>query len=69
MSGAILETWMFTEILKSYWHNGLQARFHFFRDRDHREVDLLIERDNLIHPSSSRRLHPPGPPPHGAFRP
>ena len=60
MSGAILETWMFAEILKSYWHNGLHALFHFYRDRDHREVDLLIERDNRIHPVEFKKTASPG---------
>ena len=60
MSGAILETWMFTEILKSYWHQGLEARFHFYRDRDQREVDLLIERDNRIHPVEFKKTASPG---------
>ena len=60
LSGAILETWMFTEILKSYWHHGLEARFHFYRDRDQREVDLLIERDNRIHPVEFKKTASPG---------
>ncbi len=60
MSGAILESWMFAEILKSYWHNGLQAAIHFYRDRDHREVDLLIERDNRIHPVEFKKAASPG---------
>ena len=59
MSGAILETWMFAEILKSYWHNGLQAQFHFYRDRDQREVDLLIERDNRLHPVEFKKSATP----------
>ena len=59
MSGAILETWMFAEILKSYWHNGLQAQFHFYRDRDQREVDLLIERDNRLHPVEFKKTATP----------
>ncbi|MCY4213604.1 MAG: ATP-binding protein [Gammaproteobacteria bacterium] len=59
LSGAILETWMFAEILKSYWHNGLEARFHFYRDKDRREVDLLIERDNQIHPVEFKKTASP----------
>ena len=42
MSGAILETWILGELLKSYWHNGRQAPFYFYRDRDQKEIDLLI---------------------------
>ena len=67
MSGAILETWMFAEILKSYWHNGLQAQFHFYRDRDQREVDLLIERDNHLHPVEFKKSATPSRSATGSF--
>ena len=60
MSGAILETWMFTEILKSYWHHGQEAHLWFYRDRDQREVDLLIERDGRLHPVEFKRTASPG---------
>ena len=60
MSGAILETWVFSEILKSYWHRAQQAYFYFFRDKDGREVDLLIERDNTLHPVEIKKSASPG---------
>ncbi len=50
MSGAILETWLFTEILKSWWHKGLTPRFYFYRDNNQKEIDLLIEQDGLLYP-------------------
>ena len=67
LSGAVLETWMFAEILKSYWHNGLEARFHFYRDKDRREVDLLIERDNRIHPVEFKKTASPSQSAAGSF--
>lgn len=33
-AGAILETWMLAEILKSYWHHGLTPPLYFYRDKD-----------------------------------
>ena len=60
MSGAILETWMFSEILKSYWHHGQEAHLWFYRDRDQREVDLLIERDGRLHPVEFKKTASPG---------
>jgi hypothetical protein len=30
MSGAIFETYILTEIIKHYWHNGLTALTHDF---------------------------------------
>lgn len=59
MSGAILETWMFAEILKSYWHHGQEAHLWFYRDRDQREVDLLIQRDHRLHPVEFKRTASP----------
>ncbi len=50
MSGAILETFIFTEILKSYWHNGKRAPLYYYRDKDKKEIDLLIVKDEIIYP-------------------
>ena len=59
MSGAILETFIFTEILKSYWHNGKYAPLYYYRDKDKREVDLLILRDETIHPLEFKKTASP----------
>ncbi|MDR2078300.1 MAG: ATP-binding protein [Treponema sp.] len=40
-SGAMLETWVFGEILKSYWHNGDIPNIYFYRDTNGREIDSL----------------------------
>jgi predicted AAA+ superfamily ATPase len=58
-SGAILETYVVTEILKSYWHFGRDAPLYFFRDRDGREIDLLIEQDGRLHPVEIKRAASP----------
>lgn len=50
MSGALLETWVVAEIVKSYWHHGRTPRVYFYRDKEKREVDLLIESSGLLHP-------------------
>ncbi len=59
MSGAILETYMLTEILKSYWHNGKTAHFYFYRDKDQKEVDLLIEQDGCLYPIEFKKSASP----------
>ncbi len=59
MSGAMLETWMFTEILKSYWHNGQEANLFFYRDTDQREVDLLIEAGDTLYPVEFKKTASP----------
>ena len=59
MTGAILETYIFSEILKSYWHNGKQANFYFYRDNDQKEIDLLIEQNNMIYPIEFKKTATP----------
>ena len=50
MSGAVFETFVFGEILKS-WHNqGRRPAFHYYRDKDGREIDLLISHDGRLWP-------------------
>ncbi|MCK5879225.1 MAG: ATP-binding protein, partial [Holophagae bacterium] len=59
MSGAILETWALMEILKSYLHNGESAPFYYYRDKDKKEIDLLILRDGKICPIEFKKTASP----------
>jgi len=59
MSGAILETYVVAEILKGYWHNGRAAALWFYRDRDMKEIDLLIEQDNTLYPVEIKKTAAP----------
>jgi uncharacterized protein len=59
MSGAILETWVVTEILKSYWHNGRTPHLYFYRDRDQKEIDLIIESDDTLYPIEIKKTASP----------
>ncbi|MCE5197462.1 MAG: ATP-binding protein [Armatimonadota bacterium] len=59
MSGAMLETWVITELLKSYVHNGKQPPFYYYRDRDNKEIDMLIVRDETIYPIEVKKTASP----------
>jgi predicted AAA+ superfamily ATPase len=59
MSGAMLETWVLAELLKGYWHNGLAAPFYYYRDRDAREIDLLIVQDGMLFPLEIKKSAAP----------
>ena len=59
MSGPILETWIIAELLKSYWHNGRHAPFYFYRDKDQKEIDLLILRDGIAYPLEFKKTASP----------
>jgi len=50
MAGPILETWVVSEIIKSYLHHGRTPRVYFYRDKDMYEVDLLIEENGTLYP-------------------
>lgn len=59
MAGAIFESWVFAEILKSYLHNGKRAPLFHFRNRDGEEIDLLIESDARLHPVEVKKTASP----------
>src|SRR3990172_3732329 len=59
MSGAILETWILGELLKSYTHNGIKAPFYYYRDKDQKEIDLLIIKDGTIFPLEFKKTASP----------
>ena len=59
LSGAILETWIFSELLKSFLHNGLRAPFYYYRDKDKKEIDLLIIKDGTIYPLEFKKTGSP----------
>lgn len=59
MSGAILETWVIGELLKGYWHNGRQAPFYYYRDKDQKEIDLLIIQDKIVYPLEIKKTASP----------
>lgn len=59
MSGAILETFVVSEIIKTYRHNGIEPKCYFYRDRDQREIDLLIERDGKLYPLEIKKTASP----------
>ena len=56
---AILESWIVAELLKSYWHNGRRPPFYYYRDKDQREVDLLLLQDGIIYPLEIKKSASP----------
>lgn len=58
--GAFLETWAVAEVIKSWWHHGKTAPVFFYRDKDKKEIDLLIQRDGALHPVEVKKTAAPG---------
>jgi len=59
LSGAILETYVFSEIVKSYWHNGKEARIYFYRDNDQKEIDFIVEANGKLYPIEVKKTATP----------
>lgn len=50
MSGAIFETFVVAEIIKSYVHNAKTPNIYYYRDKDKKEIDVIIEKNNKLYP-------------------
>ena len=59
MNGAIFETFITSELIKTYWHNGRSAPFFFYRDRDKREIDLVIVENGTLYPVEIKKTATP----------
>jgi predicted AAA+ superfamily ATPase len=61
MGGAIFETAVLTEIVKTYLHRGEEPRVYFWRTSTGIEVDILVETDGQIVPIESKLSATPRP--------
>ena len=50
MDGAFLETYVVSEIVKSYYHAGRIPNIFYYRDSEGREIDLVLERERKLCP-------------------
>lgn len=50
MSGALFENYVVSEIIKSYYNNAKEPYLYYYRDRDAKEIDLLVEGDGRLFP-------------------
>ena len=58
-SGAMFETYAFSEILKSYWHNGDIPNIYYYRDADQKEIDFVMERNMTLYPIEVKKTANP----------
>ncbi|MBQ9696948.1 MAG: ATP-binding protein [Acidaminococcaceae bacterium] len=59
MSGALLENFAVSEIMKSYQNAGREPFLYFYRDRDAREIDLILEGDGKLYPLEIKKTTMP----------
>jgi predicted AAA+ superfamily ATPase len=59
MSGNFFETFVISEIIKSYHHNGQFPSLSYYRDSNQNEIDLLIEANAKFHPIQIKKTANP----------
>ncbi|MFA7550257.1 MAG: ATP-binding protein [Sedimentibacter sp.] len=60
MSGAFFETFVMAEILKSYYNAGiLEPSIYYYRDKDGKEIDVIIEESGTLHPIEIKKTSNP----------
>lgn len=59
MAGAFFETYVISEIIKSFSNNGEEPPIYFYRDKDKYEIDLLIEQNNILYPIEIKKTATP----------
>ena len=59
MSGALLESFAVSEIIKGYQNAGLEPFLYFYRDRDAKEIDVILEGDGRLCPLEIKKTASP----------
>jgi predicted AAA+ superfamily ATPase len=59
MNGALLENYAVSEIIKSYHNSARDPFLYYYRDRDAKEIDLLMERDGMLYPIEIKKTATP----------
>lgn len=59
VSGHYLETYIISEIVKSYENAGKEPRISYYRDKEKNEIDLIMEKNNKIYPFEIKKTGNP----------
>ena len=60
MNGAILENYVVAEIMKTYLSNGKEPFIYYYRDKDAKEIDIVLEHDGVLNPIEIKKSSNPG---------
>ena len=61
MNGAILENYVVSEIRKSYLNSGKAPFMYYYRDKDAREIDIVLEQNGELNPIKIKKSANPAP--------
>lgn len=59
MSGALLENFIVSEIIKGYQNAGREPYLYFYRDRDAKEIGVIMEGDGKLCPLEIKKTAAP----------
>ena len=59
MSGAFFETWVVSEMYKSYLNAGKRPPLYFYRDSNKKEIDVIIYSDGTVYPLEIKKSAAP----------
>ena len=59
MSGEFFETWVVSEIIKSYYNVGKRPPLYYYRDTNKKEIDLIIYQDGTVYPIEIKKSSAP----------
>lgn len=59
MDGAFFETYVVSEIVKSYYNTGKRPDLYYYRDIDGKEIDLLIVEGDKVYPIEIKKAKAP----------
>ena len=59
MSGAFFETWVVSEIYKSYLNAGKRPPLYFYRDSNKKEIDVILYQNGTVYPIEIKKSTAP----------
>ena len=59
MAGAMLETWVYGQLRRSFCNRGIRARLSYYRSSNGAEVDFVLEQDGKLFPMEVKRSSSP----------
>lgn len=60
MNGAVLENYVVAEIMKTYLNSGKEPFMYYYRDKDAKEIDIILEHDGVLNPIEIKKSSNPG---------
>ena len=60
MNGAVLENYVVSEIAKTWLNSGKEPYMYYYRDKDAKEIDVILEHDGILNPIEIKKTSNPG---------